>query len=189
MGAFDPIITYEKGTYIETDTGNKVSRKASITGATNIILGGKSIIKNDTILRGDLRRSTAGQHVVLSIGRYCLIGENSIIRPPGKLHKGSFTFYPIRISDFVHIQSNCIIEAASIGSCVEIGKNCIIGKFVIIKDLAIILPDTVLPEGTIVPPMSIWGGNPGKLVDTLPETYQETMESKCKNYYLRFKSA
>lgn len=79
MGAFDPVITYEKGTYIgefiiaqyrhwlifitltETDTGSrslrevyavlnltivadKVSRKAVITGATNIILGGKSIV-------------------------------------------------------------------------------------------------------------------------------------------------
>ncbi|WWC70073.1 uncharacterized protein I206_104019 [Kwoniella pini CBS 10737] len=189
MGAFDSIITYEKGTYIETDTGNKVSRKATIIGATNIILGGKSIIQLGSILRGDLKRSISGQNVVISIGRYCLIGENSIIRPPGKLYKGTFTFYPIRISDFVHINSNCIIEAGQIGLGVEIGKNCIIGKFVIIKDLAIILPNTVLTEGTVVPSMSIWGGNPGKLIDTLPETYQETMEAKCKNYYQRFRAA
>jgi hypothetical protein len=40
------------------------------------------------ILRGDLRRSTAGQHVVISMGRYCNIGEGSIIRPPGKMYKG-----------------------------------------------------------------------------------------------------
>ena len=81
MGAFDPIVTYEKGTYIGetwtktpfgavTDmiprnghrqwapfsslaflglrayiTLDKVSRKAVIAGATNIILGGKSIIQ------------------------------------------------------------------------------------------------------------------------------------------------
>jgi hypothetical protein len=36
------------------------------------------------------------------------------------------------------------------------------GKFVIIKDLAVILPDTVLPEGTVVPSFSVWSGNPGK---------------------------
>jgi hypothetical protein len=35
------------------------------------------------------------------------------------------------------------------------------GKFVIIKDLAVILPDTVLPEGTVVPSFSVWSGNPG----------------------------
>lgn len=40
------------------------------------------------ILRGDLRRSTAGQHVVISMGRYCSVGERAIIRPPGKIYKG-----------------------------------------------------------------------------------------------------
>ncbi|OWZ60090.1 dynactin 5 [Cryptococcus neoformans c45] len=187
MGAFDPAITYDRSTYIETDTGNKVSRKALIAGATNIVLGGKSIIQTSSILRGDLRRSTAGQHVVISVGRYCLIGEGAVIRPPGKMYKGTFTFYPVRIADFTRIGPTCIIEAAQIGSCVEIGEGSIIGKFVVIKDLAVILPNTVLPEGTVVASMSVWGGNPGRMVDTLPETYQETMEARCKSYYQRFR--
>lgn len=68
------------------------------------------------------------------------------------------------------------------------------------------MPDTVLPEGTVVPSFSVWAGNPGqlqklatcmrvelidagKLVDTLPETYQETTEARCRNYYQRFKSS
>jgi len=87
---------------------DKVSRKAVITGATTIILGGKSIVHTGqsrdptrfpfrgselicgpgAILRGDLRRSTAGQHVVISMGRYCSVGEGAIIRPPGKIYKG-----------------------------------------------------------------------------------------------------
>lgn len=37
-----------------------------------------------------------------------------------------FTFYPVRISDFVHVGADSIIEAAQIGSGVEIGDNCII---------------------------------------------------------------
>lgn len=32
----------------------------------------------------------------------------------------------------------------------------------IIKDLAVILPGTILPEATVVPSMSIWGGTPGE---------------------------
>jgi dynactin-5 len=35
------------------------------------------------------------------------------------------------------------------------------GKFTIIKDLAVIRPGTVLPEGAIVPSMTVWEGNPG----------------------------
>ncbi|WVQ79953.1 hypothetical protein IAT38_002054 [Cryptococcus sp. DSM 104549] len=187
MGAFDSIIPYDRATYIETDTGNKVSRKALIAGATNIVLGGKSVIQTGSILRGDLRRAAAGQHVVISVGRYCLVGEGSVVRPPGKMYRGAFTFYPVRISDFVQIGPQCIVEAAQIGSCVEIGQGSIIGKFVVIKDLAVILPNTVLPEGTVVSSMSVWGGNPGRLIDTLPETFQEVMEAKCKNYYQRFR--
>jgi len=38
---------------------------------------------------------------------------------------------------------------------------------VIIKDLAVILPDTVLPEGTVVPSFSVWSGNPGQFSSLL----------------------
>ncbi|WVO16128.1 hypothetical protein L204_103795 [Cryptococcus depauperatus] len=183
MGAFDPIITYDKAAYIETETGNKVSRKALITGATNIVVAGKSIICASSILRGDLRRSTAGQHVVISMGRYCVIGEGAVVRPPGKIYKGTFTFYPVRIADFVHIGSNCIVEAAQIGNCVEIGEGSII------VHLAVIEPGTVLPEGTVVSSLSVWAGNPGHMVGDLPETHQEMMENKCKAHYQRFRPA
>lgn len=54
--------------------------------------------------------------------------------------------------------------------------------------------------------MSVWEGNPGKslddipgerpladiigrLVDTLPETYQETAEASCRSIYQRFRPA
>jgi acetyltransferase-like isoleucine patch superfamily enzyme len=38
----------------------------------------------------------------------------------------TFTFYPVKISDFVHIGPNCIVEAAQIGGGVEIGEGSII---------------------------------------------------------------
>ena len=89
-------IYYSRTEYIETvrvgrrtegnlelflqDTGNKVSRKAIIAGPQNIILGGKTIISNGAIIRGDLRRTGSGHTVVISLGRYCLIGEGCIMR-------------------------------------------------------------------------------------------------------------
>lgn len=89
--------------YIQTAmTGNKVSRKATILGSQNIILGGKCIIQHGTIIRGDLKRITASsststanagqsqptQSVAVYIGRYCLLAESSVIRPPYKTYKG-----------------------------------------------------------------------------------------------------
>jgi hypothetical protein len=85
-----------KGEYIETDTGNKVSRKSNILGSQNIILGGKTIIQGDCTIRGDLRRIAGpGQHanVAIAVGRYCFFARSSMLRPPGKMHRGSlFTF-------------------------------------------------------------------------------------------------
>jgi dynactin-5 len=62
------------------DTGNKVSRRATISGPQNIILGGKTIISNGAIIRGDLKRSGPGHAVVISLGRYCLVGEGCVMR-------------------------------------------------------------------------------------------------------------
>lgn len=62
------------------DTGNKVSRRATIAGPQNIILGGKTIITSGAIIRGDLRRTGPGHAVVISLGRYCLVGEGCIMR-------------------------------------------------------------------------------------------------------------
>ncbi|OCH90609.1 dynactin subunit P25 [Obba rivulosa] len=179
-------VYYQRGEYIETDTGNKVSRRAAISGPQNIILGGKTIISSNAIIRGDLRRTGPGHAVVISLGRYCLIGEGCILRPPYKTYRGVFNYYPMKIGDNVHIGANTIVEAATIGNYVEIGKNCIIGKFVIIKDCAKIADDTIIPPNTVVPALTLFAGNPGQIVEDLPETTQEMVESQTKQYYTRF---
>jgi len=85
------IMTFNHVARLSQDTGNKVSRKAIIAGPQNIILGGKTIISNGAIIRGDLRRTGSGHTVVISLGRYCLIGEGCIMRyvPPPFSQAGS----------------------------------------------------------------------------------------------------
>jgi carbonic anhydrase/acetyltransferase-like protein (isoleucine patch superfamily) len=152
-------IFYSKAEFIETvrttdlssilvnfslqDTGNKVSRRATIAGPQNIILGGKTIISSGAIIRGDLRRTGPGHAVVISLGRYCLVGEGCVMRyafflstirfpldapsrPPYKTYRGNFNYYPMKIGDHVHIGAGSVVEAATIGNHVEIGKNCVI---------------------------------------------------------------
>lgn len=81
-----------KGEYIETDTGNKVSRKSNILGSQNIILGGKTIIQADCTIRGDLKRHAPGGassgNVAIAVGRYCFFAKSCVLRPPGKTHRG-----------------------------------------------------------------------------------------------------
>lgn len=117
------------------------------------------------------------------------------------------SYYPMKISDYVSIGENCIIEAASIGSMVKIGKNCIIvrwqlamvsfgladrhgqGRFAIIKDCAVIEDDTVIAAGTVVPSMTRFSGSPGRLVGEIPENSPELFEAEARTYYAEFKAA
>jgi dynactin-5 len=48
------------------------------------------------------------------------------MRPPYKVYKGVFSYYPQKIGDHVTIGQNSIVEAASIGNFVTIGNNCVI---------------------------------------------------------------
>ncbi|KAF9106900.1 hypothetical protein BGX27_008947 [Mortierella sp. AM989] len=181
-----PIIKYSKSEYIETDTGNKVSRKSVICGSQNIILGGKTILQTGCVIRGDLRRTGPGQAVVVSVGRYCFFSQGCVIRPPCKTYKGAFSYYPMKIGDHVTIGEGSIIQAASIGSFVSIGKNCVIGKFAIIKECSRIEDNTVIPPNAVVPSFSIYSGSPGKLVEELPESIQEIYEARTKDRYAKF---
>ncbi|KAI9568872.1 trimeric LpxA-like protein [Boletus coccyginus] len=195
----DAPVYYSKAEFIETDTGNKVSRRATIAGPQNIILGGKTIISSGAIIRGDLRRTGPGHAVVISLGRYCLVGDGCIIRfvdvpfypmssarPPYKTYRGNFNYYPMKIGDHVHIGANSVIEAATIGNHVVIGKNCIIGKFTIIKDCAQVADNTVIPSNTVIPALALFAGSPGRFSRDLPESTQEMVEAQTKQYYTRF---
>lgn len=173
---------YEKGTVVETATGNKVSRRDThLFGSTNIVLSGKSIIMDGCILRGDLNS--------IRIGKYCVIGEKSIIRPSYKAFSKGFTYFPIHVGDYVFIENNCVIMASQIGSYVHIGRNSIIGRNVVLKDCVQILPDSVVPQDAIIPPFSIVGGNPATVVGELPSMTQDLMIQANKSFYENFISS
>ena len=87
--------SYEDGSCIETSSGNKVSRQSVLCGTSNIRLHGKAIVHKGVIIRGDL--------ATVRLGRYCVIDENSVIRPPFQMRKGNYSFIPLTIGDNVFI--------------------------------------------------------------------------------------
>lgn len=169
---------YLKSQYIETASGNKVSRQSVLCGSQNIVLNGKTIIMSDCIIRGDLAN--------VRIGRNCVVSKRAVIRPPFKKFSKGVAFFPLHIGDHVFIGEDSIINAASIGSFVHIGKNCVIGRRCMLKECCAIADNTVLPPETVVPPFTVFSGCPGRFSLELPECTQDLMVNVTKSYYQHF---
>ncbi|KAK4104421.1 trimeric LpxA-like protein [Parathielavia hyrcaniae] len=173
-----------RGEYIETDTGNKVARKATLVGTQNIMLGGKTVIQPEVMIRGDLVRTIQASSqsgatpnsTAVAIGRYCFLSRGCCLRPPGRLYKGAFTYMPLRMGDHVFVGPASVVQAASIGSHVHIGAKVAIGEFAIIKDYVRILDGTVVPPNTVIPSFSIVAGQPARLIGEVPEGGHEAFE-------------
>ncbi|KAF2397890.1 dynactin subunit 5 [Trichodelitschia bisporula] len=167
-----------KGEYIETDSGNKVSRRANISGTANITLGGKTVIMADVHLRGDLTRTSSSSSkpgadgkpsTSISIGRCTVVSTGTVVKPPMRMSRGVFTFYPLKIGDNVFIGPNCHIQAASISSHVHIGAHAVLQPFVMVRENVKILPHSVVPAGMIIPPNSVVAGRPARIVGEVGE--------------------
>ncbi|KAK4670638.1 uncharacterized protein QC763_214200 [Podospora pseudopauciseta] len=176
-----------RGEYIETDTGNKVARKATLVGTQNIMLGGKTVIQPEVMIRGDLVRSIQSSsssssssgtpnNTAVAIGRYCFLSRASCLRPPGRFYKGAFTYMPLRMGDHVFVGPSSVIQAASIGSHVHIGARVVVGEFAIIKDYVRVLDETVIPPNMVIPSFSIVAGQPARVIGEVPEGGHEAFE-------------
>ena len=74
-----------------------MARKAILIGTQHIMLGGKTIIQADAMIRGDLARTVPpattpgaapGSNTAVAIVRYCFLGKGCCLRPPGRIYKG-----------------------------------------------------------------------------------------------------
>ncbi|KAK0248997.1 hypothetical protein LTR91_012707 [Friedmanniomyces endolithicus] len=167
-----------KSEYIETDTGNKISRRARIEGKQNIMLAGKSVVMAGAILRGDLHRKSdrpaeggekGGPITAINIGRASVISTDCTIRPPMRMSRGQMTFYPMRIGDNVFIGTGTHVSALSISSHVHVGANCVLSPFCVVKESCKILPDTVVPPHMVIPPGSVVAGRPARVIGEVGE--------------------
>lgn len=175
-------------------------------GTQHIMLGGKTVIQAEAMIRGDLARTAQptsgsaaapGSNTAVAIGRYCYLSKGCCLRPPGRIYKGSvaqlrqthicfsltnslpsrsFTFLPLRLGDHVFIGEGTVVQAATIGSHVHIGQNVAVGEFSIIKDYVRILDGTIVPPNMVIPSFSIVAGQPARVVGEIPEGGHEAFE-------------
>lgn len=145
------------------------------------------MIQAEAVIRGDLFRnpsttpdpnnpstptqSSNAPSVAINVGRYSYISKNAILRPPSRLHRGTHSFYPLKIGDHVFVGEGAVIEAAQLGNHVHVGKGAAVGSMAIIKDYAYVLDGAVVPPGMVVPSWCVVGGRPARIVGEVGEGY------------------
>lgn len=169
-------------TFVHTHTGDLVSRKAQVHGSQNLYLKGKTIIMRDAIIRGELQ--------AIRIGRYCVIGEGTVIRPAYRVEPdGSHLkcrFTPLSVGNHTFIGKNCVVESAGIGCNVRIDDGCVLGRNSFVRDNCRLLAGCVLPEGVVVPPFTVLGGCPARVVSVLHESTATTWMEDAIAFYENF---
>ncbi|KAL8860364.1 MAG: hypothetical protein Q9178_003335 [Gyalolechia marmorata] len=162
-------------TWVETETGNKVSRRAQLHGTQHITLGGRCVLSPSVCIRGDLVRppppppplpSTTSStntnnkkpHPItsVSLGKYVILSPHVLLKPPLrvvniKAQSLSTTSSGERERE-KGLQQTLQYHPLLIGSHVFIGPHCTvqaasIGDHVVIESGAVVCNMAILKEG------------------------------------------
>eukprot|EP01039_Chlorochromonas_danica_P006277 gene6277-6920_t len=149
-------VHYDPQNYIQTSTGNIISRQATISMPQSLeIPGGKCFIAQEVHIRADL--------AAVQLQKYSYLDRGCLLRP-GYVLSQPIRFIPMTIGMHSYIGQETIVEAACIGSGCFIGQRCILSARCILKDYVKVLDDTVVPPDMVLPACSVVGGSPARIL-------------------------
>ncbi|EER35134.1 conserved hypothetical protein [Candida tropicalis MYA-3404] len=156
--------------WIDTSTGNRISKTAEISGLDNITINGNVTIN-------PLVKISVNDDSKLSIGQYCYLYPNAEIIASGE---------KTSIGGYVIIGRNSVVKSISIGNRVIIEDNCVLHPFSVIYDCCLIKKGTIIPEKMVIPPYSEVSGIPGKdfVIKSLHNSYKKSIELEAKQLHI-----
>ena len=160
-----PMIRSYKGITPTVPESCYVDASAQLIG--DVVLGEHASIWMNCVLRGDVHS--------IRVGRNSNIQDNSVLH--GMLDK-----WPVVIGDDVTVGHSVTLH----GCVVE--DRCLIGMGVIVLNGArighdsILAAGTLIPEGTVVEPGSLWMGSPGKFRRALSDEEKASTLTYRSNY-------
>lgn len=171
------------GDWIETTSGNRISRSARLLGKDHIRLKGNVTINELVQLHGQgpLAPDTT---VAISMGKYCFIGANTNIRPlelEKQPESNQAVYGLMKIGSYVIIGDNCSIYLGAIGNRVVVESNCVLHNLSIIYDCCIIRSGTHVPPKMVIPPFSeVLGVGDQFSIKLLANGYKKAIEMEAK---------
>ena len=139
----------------------------------DVIIGKKSSVWFNTVVRGDVNSIVIGDSVNIQDGVvvHCTYKKTKTI-----------------IGDNVSIGHNAIIHGCEIKNNVLIGMGTVIMDDVVIEENSIIAAGSVVTKGTIVPSGTIFAGIPAKMSKELDKKTIKKMIQKIADNYILYSS-
>ncbi|MGX9136029.1 gamma carbonic anhydrase family protein [Rummeliibacillus sp. JY-2-4R] len=132
----------------------------------DVSIGEQTSIWFNAVLRGDEDRIT--------IGNKCSIQDNSTIH----LYEGA----PVVIEDEVTVGHQVVLHGCKVGKRSIIGMGSVILDHAEIGEECIIGANTLITQGTKIPPRSLVVGSPGKVVRELTEKDLDLIQLSIDTY-------
>ncbi|CDR46058.1 CYFA0S21e01816g1_1 [Cyberlindnera fabianii] len=146
--------------WIETASGNRISKQAHIHGSDHILIAGNTTVSAQVELKGDVR--IVEGKTSIQIGKFVYLGENVRVVPPFLGNKMSSSkgievaVHKIcKIGSYTMIGEDSVIKASNVGSRVMIGKGCTLQDSCVIHDCVVIKDNSYIPEHFNIPPFSL----------------------------------
>jgi carbonic anhydrase/acetyltransferase-like protein (isoleucine patch superfamily) len=154
-----------KGVLPTIPASSYVDISAQLIG--DVVLGEDSSVWMNAVLRGDVHS--------IRIGRNTNIQDNSVLH--GMLGK-----WPVILGDDVTVGHNVTLHGCVIEDRCLIGMGAIVLNGAHVGHDSILAAGTLIPEGTVVEPGSLWMGAPGKLRRYLSEEEKASILTYRTNY-------
>ncbi|HWI47073.1 MAG TPA: gamma carbonic anhydrase family protein [Rummeliibacillus sp.] len=132
----------------------------------DVSIGEQSTIWFNAVLRGD--------EDSITIGNKCSIQDNATIH----LYEGA----PVVVEDEVTVGHQVVLHGCKVGKRSIVGMGSVILDHVEIGEECIIGANTLITQGTKIPPRSLVVGSPGKVVRELTEKDFELIQLSIDTY-------
>ncbi|QDQ00652.1 gamma carbonic anhydrase family protein [Lysinibacillus fusiformis] len=135
------------------------------------IIGDVSIDEESSIWFNAVLR---GDEDTISIGKRCSIQDNATIH----LFEGA----PVIVEDDVTVGHQVVLHGCKIGRRTIVGMGSVILDYAEIGEECIIGANTLITQGTKIPPRSLVVGSPGKIIRTLQDKDFELIQLSIDTY-------
>jgi len=145
--------------------GCYIDPSAQILG--DVEIGGRSSVWMNAVIRGDVNSIR--------------VGSCSNVQDCAVLH-GQRNLYPVVVGDWVTIGHNATVHGCTVGDMVVIGMGARVLNNSKVGEGCSIAAGSVVPEGTVVPPRTLWAGVPAKMRREISDKDYELIREYAKNY-------